>query len=79
MSLVVLLAHQLFHFRSHFFTDLNGLLISSLWVEGALLDGVNELGSLGTLQDTRVSNFLELSKNESDSKYAYHIICFQNF
>ena len=62
MSLVVLLAHQLFHFSSDFFTDEDGLLISSLWVEGALLDGVHELGSLGTLQDAWVGNFLELSK-----------------
>ena len=56
MLLVVLLGHQFSNSGSHFFTDGNGLRVSSLWVEGAIFDSVNELGSFGTLQNTWVFN-----------------------
>ena len=56
MLLVVLLGHQLSHAGSHFFTDGNGLGVSFLWVEGAISDSVNKLGSFGTLQNTWVFN-----------------------
>ena len=56
MLLVVLLGHQLSNTGRHFFTDGNGLSIGFLWVECAISDSVNELGSFSTFQNTWVFN-----------------------
>ena len=56
MLFVVLLGHQLSHAGRHFFTDGNGLSVGFLWVESAISDSVNELGSFGTFQNTWVFN-----------------------
>ena len=58
MRVVVLLLHQGLNLGSNLFTDLDGLLVSQLWVEGTVPHCVNELGSLCTFQNPWVRNVL---------------------